>query len=227
MLLAGLDVSLGTHDDAAAASLIGILDTLGSHDIGTRGEVGTLDPLHEGKAVQFGIVDEGHTGINDLSQVVGGNVGGHTHGNTRGSVDQEVGDAGRHHGGLLEGVIEVVGHIHGVLLQVIHHGLAHEREAGLGVTHGGSTVTIHRTEVTLSIDQRAAHVPLLGHSHQGTVHGTVTVGMILTQYLSDDTGTFLIGFVVGVAQFLHSEKDAAVNGLETVADIGQCSGYDD
>ena len=221
VLLAGLDVGLGSHDDAAATRLIGLADTLQTHDVAACGEVGTLDILHQGLVVHRLVVDEGHAGVNHLREVVCGDVGGHTYGDTGGAVDQQVGNLGGHHGGLVERVVEVGGHIHRLLLQVFHHSLTHQRETGLGVTHGCCAVAVHRAEVTLAVHEHVAHVPLLGHTHQSAVDARVAVGVILTQHLTHDTGTLLVRPGVQVAELLHTEEDASVYGFETIADIGQ------
>ena len=224
--VATLDFAFGSHDDAPAAGFIGILYSLYAHDVGTRGEVGTLHPLHQLKAVKRGVVDEGDAGVEHLGEVVGGNVGGHTHGNTRSAVDQQVGYLCGHHGGFLQRIVEVVHHIHRFLVQLVHHGLAHQRKAALGVTHGCSTVTVDRTEVPLAVDQRVAHVPLLSHAYQSAVYRAVAMGVVLTQHLTHDTGALLVRLIVYVIQALHSIQDATMDGFESVAHVGQCTGHD-
>ena len=193
VLIAGLDVGLGSHDDAAATRLIGLTDALQTHDITASREVGTLDILHQGLVVHRLVVDEGHAGVYHLREVVRGDIGGHTHGNAGGTVDQQIGNLGGHHGGLVERVVEVGGHVHRFLLQILHHGLAHQRESGLGVTHCGCAVAVHRAEVTLTVHEHIAHIPLLGHTHQGAINTRVAVGVILTQHLTHDTGALLVG----------------------------------
>ena len=136
VLLAGLNLGLGTHHDTATTSLVSILHTLQSIDIGTCREVGTGDILHQALAVDFRIIDKGAATVNHLTQVMGRHIRSHTYGNTVTTVYQQVGHLGRHHAGLQQGIIEVGVHIHGILLQVVHDVLTHLREAALRVTHG-------------------------------------------------------------------------------------------
>ena len=225
VLFTAFNLGLRAHNHTSAPGLIGILDALHAHDVGAGGEIGALHIGHQVRARKPGIVHKSHTGVYHLSQIVGGNVGGHAHGNTGGSVHEQVGYAGGHHRGLAQGVIKVVGHVHGFLVQVFHHGLAHQAQAGLGVTHGGRAVTVHRTEVSLSVHQRVAHGPLLRHAHQGSVHTAVTVGMIFTQHLTHDTCALLAWPAMQVPQFLHPEENAAVHRLETVSHIRQRTGH--
>ena len=135
--LSGLNLGLGTHHDTATTSLVGVANTLQSVDIGSRGEVRTRDVLHQPVGVNVGVVDIGTAAVNDLAQVVGGHVGGHTYGNTVATIDQQVRYLGRHHAGLYQRVVEVVHHVDGFLLQVVHDVLAHLGEAALCITHGG------------------------------------------------------------------------------------------
>ena len=227
VLVACLDIRLRTHNDTASAGLIGILYSLQAHDVGTCGEVGTLHMLHQSLGIHLWIVHVCHTGVNNLAQVVGGDVGCHTHGNTGSTVDQQVGDTCGHNGWLLQSVVEVVGHVHRLLLQILHHSLAHHAQTRLGVTHCCSTVAVHRTEVTLTVNQCVAHVPLLCHAHQGAIDRAVAMGMILTQHLTHDTCTLLVRFVVCIAQSLHTIEDTAVYGFETVTHIGQGTCHND
>ena len=100
--LAGLDLCLGTHHDAATPSGIGILHALQAIDIGSRGEVGAGDILHQPVHVDVGVVNVGTAAINHLIEVVGRHVGGHTHGNAVAAVHQQVGNLGRHDRRLLQ-----------------------------------------------------------------------------------------------------------------------------
>ena len=221
-----LDLGLGTHDDAALTGLVSLLDALQSIDVGTCGEVRSGDILHQSIGVDVGIVDISAAAINHLAQVVSRDIGSHTHGNTVTAVDQQVGHLGRHHGRLLERIVEVVDHIDGILLDVVHDMLAHLREPALGITHGSGRVTVNTTEVTLSVNKRIAHVPVLSHTHQGAIDRAVAMRMVLTQYLTHDTRTFLVRFITRVAQTQHTIEDTPVHRLESVSDIRKGTGHD-
>ena len=131
-----LYLSLSTQDDASATSLIGILYTLNTIYICTCREVWSLDILHQSVSVNIRIVDIGTAAIDYLAQIVGRNVGSHTYSDTIATIDQEVWNAGRHNGRLLKGVVEVVNHINGILIQIVHDVLTHLAQSALGITHG-------------------------------------------------------------------------------------------
>ena len=133
-----LNLGLGAHHHPALTGLVSFLHAAQTENISARGEVGRRHILHQSLDVNLGIVDISHRGVDDFGQVVSGNVGGHTDGDTARTVDQQVGNARRHHRGLLQGVVEVIHHVDSFLVKVLHHGFARGSQAGLRVTHGGS-----------------------------------------------------------------------------------------
>ena len=225
--LASLDLGLGTHDDATAPGLVSFLDSLQAIDVSSSGEVGCWNMSHQLGTGDSGIVYEGATAVYHLAQIVGGDVGGHTYGNAISAIDQEVGNLGGHDGWFLQGVIEVVDHVDGLFLKVVHRALSHLGEAALGVTHGSWRVAIDRPEVALPVDELVAHVPILPHAHQSPVYGTVAMGMVFAQDLANDTRAFLVRFVARVANARHSVENTAVDGLEAITHVGQRPCHDD
>ena len=225
--VAALNLSLGTHHDTATTCLIGILHTLQTIDISTCREVWTWDVLHQSLSVDIGVVDIGAAAVDHLSEVVCRHVGGHTYGDTVTTIDEQVGHLRRHDCRLLQRVVEVVHHIDGLFVEVVHDVLTHLREAALSVTHGGGRVAIDGAEVTLTVDERVAHVPVLGHTHEGTIYGRVAVWVVLTEYFTYHARTFLIRLCRYVVDVHHTVEDTAVYGFESVADIGKGTSYDD
>ena len=100
-----LDLGLGPHLHAAAAGAVGLHDPGPAHDEAARREVGTLHELHQVVGRGVGVVDEVDGGVDDLAQVVGRDVGGHADGDALAAVDQQVGEAGGQHDGLLGGAV--------------------------------------------------------------------------------------------------------------------------
>ena len=222
-----LNLSLSTDYHTALTRLNGLPDTLVAIDNGTCGEVGTLHILTHLAGLHIGVVDVGTDGVAALREVVGSHVGGHTHSDTIRAVDHQQGDTSGEHGGLQLGIVEVVGEVHGILLDVGHHLVGDFPHAGLGVTHSCGRVAIHRAEVTLTIHQRVAQAPRLRHAAHSVVDGTIAVGVELTHHITHDTGA-LTGRLVGVKTQLvaHAIEDAAMNGFHTVPCIGQSSRND-
>ena len=222
------DIGLGAHHNAAAARKHRLADTLVAVDDTSRREVGALDILQHLLARDFGIVDIGATGVYDLAQVVRGHVGGHADGDTARAVDDQQRNLGGKHRGFGNRIVEVERPVHGLLVDVGHHLVGDLLHAGLGVTHGRRRVAVHRTEVTLTVDQRITHRPVLSQTHHGVVDRRIAVGVELTEHVADDTGR-LTGGLIGVEVELrtHIVEDAAVYGLHAVAHIGKRARHDD
>ena len=149
-------------------------------------EIGPTDELHELFDGGVRIVYGEHYGVAHLPEVVGRHLGGHTDGDTVGTVHEEVGELRREYGGLLQGAVEVVHEVDGVLVQIQEEVGRHLRQTGLGVTHGGRGVPVHGTEVTLSVHERIPQGEGLPHTDHGLVCGGISVGMVLSEDLSDD-----------------------------------------
>ena len=97
---------VGADDAAALAGTVGAFQVAAGIDCRSGRKIGALDDLHQfidrGVAVFHDlVVDDLDQGIDDLSQVVGRDGGRHTDGDAAGSVDQQVGEAGRKDQGLL------------------------------------------------------------------------------------------------------------------------------
>ena len=219
-----LDFRLGADDHAAAAGFIGFLDAGNAHHDAAGREIRALDVLHELFRGDFRIVDVGADGVAALAQVVGSHVGGHTYGNTRCAVQEQQRGLGGQDGGFFQGVVEVEGHVHGVLVHVSEDVLRHLLELGLRVTHGSGRVTVHRAKVTLALHHGIALVPFLAQAHHGVIYAGVSVGVELTHHLTHDTGALLGLAAIAEAHIVHAEQDAALDRLEAVTGIREGTG---
>ena len=108
-----------------------------------------------------------------------------------------------------------------VLVDILQQHLRSLIEARFGVSHCRGRIAIHRAEIPLPVDQRQAQRPGLRHPHQRVVNRLVAVRMVFTHDVSDDPGGFFIGLIGRIPAFAHSVENAAVDGLEAVAHIGQ------
>ncbi len=162
-----------------------------------------------------------------LAEVVRRDVGRHTHRDAGGAVDDQVGEASREDGGLLQPVVEVGDEIDGVLVDVLQHRHRDPRQPGLGVAIGGGPVAIDRAEVPLPIDQRIAQREVLYHPHQRVVHRDIAVRVVFAEHVSDDGRALLVGTPRQESQLVHRIEDAPVHRLQAIAHIGQRALHDD
>src|SRR5215208_3740693 len=90
-----LDRGLRPNDDAAAATLVSLLDALPAADVAAGREVRTFDDAHQIDRGCFAVVDQMNARVDDFAQIVRRDVRRHTDGDAAASVDQEVGKFAR------------------------------------------------------------------------------------------------------------------------------------
>ena len=217
----------GADHQAATAGGIGGPDAAAAHDDPLSGEVGALHVLHQVGQGTLRVVQHTDGGIDDLPQVVGGDVGGHAHGDAGRAVYQQVGEAGGQHPGLLAALVKVGVPVHRVLFDVPEHLVGDLAQPGLGVTIGGRGVAIHGAEVAVAVHQHVAHGEVLGQTDQGVVHRRVAVGVIPAQHVAHAGGRLLKGLVRGQVVLVHGVKNAPVDGLQAVPHVRQGPAHDD
>jgi hypothetical protein len=121
---------------------------------------------------------------------------------------------------------EVRHRLHRLLVEIGEEFGGDLREAHLGIPHRGGGVAVHRSEVSLSVDQGVAKGELLDHPHEGVVDRRVAVGVVLPDHVPHDAGRFLVRLSVLVAQFVHRVEDAALDRFEPVPHVGDRASHD-
>ena len=76
----------------------------------------------------------------------------------------------------------------------------------------------------MTVHEYGTHVPGLSHVNKGTVDGGVTVRVIFTHCVTDNTRALLVRLVGSVVHFIHREENSPLYGFQTVADVrkGTC-----
>ena len=95
------------------------------------------------------------------------------------------------------------------------------------VTHGGRTIPVKGTEISLTINQGISHGEALGHSDDRIVCRGISMGMVFTNDITHDPRGFHIRAIVGVIQNIHGKQHAAVNGFQPITNIRQRPANDD
>ena len=78
-----------------------------------------------------------------------------------------------------------------------------------------------RSEVTLPVHEHVPQREWLGHAYDRVIHSRIAMRMVFTDYVTNHAGRFLVGLVEVIAQLTHGVQDTAMDGLETIPDIGQ------
>ncbi|GCM19095.1 hypothetical protein ExPCM16_00538 [Escherichia coli] len=73
------------------------------------------------------------------------------------------------------------------------------RQTDFRITHCRRRVAVDGTEVTLTVYQHVTQREWLRHTDDRVINRRVTMGMVFTDYVTNDTGRFFIGFVPVIA----------------------------
>ena len=214
-----LDLAYGSYEDFALTGEISFPCGLLSEDHCSCREVRSLDYIDKLVDVAVRLVDELDTCVDSLAEVVRRDRCRHTYGDTVRAVDQEVRYSGWEYYRLLLLAVVVVHEIDGVLLDVSDHLQRERRHPCFGVSRSSSPIAIDRAKVAVAVDKRIPRGEVLRHFDHGFVDGTVSVRMVLTHYLTDDTRRFLVRLVRCDAEGVHAVQDPPVYRLESVSDI--------
>ena len=217
---------LRAHDDGAAPGPVGGIGPGAPHDDPAGREIRRRDVLHQLVDRDRRVVEIGAAGVDDFAEIVRRDVGRHADGDAAAAIDEEVRKAGRQDLRLLLGVVVIGLELDRVLVEIVEQGVGDAGEPRLGVPVGRRRVAVHRAEIALAVDQRQAHREILRHPHHRVVDRQLAVRVVFADHVADDARRFAVAAVPLVAVDLHRIEDAAVHGLQPVADIGQRARHD-
>ena len=187
------------------------------------GEIGTFDVFHQVVHRALGVIHTVDGSVNYLTQVVRRNIGCHTNRNTHRAVYQQIGETGREYRRLLQTVIEVGHHRNDVLIKIAHHFIGNLIKTRFGITVCSCAVTVNRTKVSVSLNQRIAHREVLRHTNHCAVNSRVTVRVIATEYVTNGGCRLAEGLGMYQTILVHCIKNTASTGLHAVAHVGECA----
>ena len=154
------------------------------------------------------------------------NIGCHTYRNTGSSVYQKIWITGWQNNRLSLCLIEVWLEINCIFVDICQHFHGNLAQTCLCVSHGCCPVTIYRTKVSMSVYQRISGRPFLCHIYKCTINRTVTMWVIFTHCITDNTRTFTMWLVRTIIQLYHGIQYTTLNRFQTISYIRQCSGSD-
>ena len=210
---AGLDDMARAHHHRAAPGVIGVACAALAEDQRRGREIWPWNDLHQLVCGDCGIVHRRETGVDHLAQIVWRDVGGHADGDAARAIDQEIGEARREHRRLTAAAVIVIDEVDGILVEIIEQRVRHAGQTRFGIAHRGWRIGVHATEVALTVDQRQAHRPILGHTRQRIIDRAVAMRVIVTHHVADDLGRFTIGPPGDHPAFLGCKQYAAMDRL--------------
>ena len=119
-------------------------------------------------------------------------------------------------------IVEVGVKIHRILIDFAEHFESHFAHTRFGIPVSRRGVAVHRTEVSVSVYERHIYGEVLREPYERVVYGTVAVGVIFTENVTDDGRALFIRFIGSKTEFVHRVKYTSVNGFKTVAHVGDC-----
>ena len=216
-----LDRGIGAHHEAAAAGAVGFENSRAAvNDAGGR-EVGALHELQNLGELRVGIVHQRDGGVDDLGEIVRRNLCSHADGDSVGAIDQKIGNARGKNVGLDFAAVVVGMEVDSFFVEIFEQRGGNLEQLGLGVTIGGGRISVDGAEVALTKDQRVAHAPGLREADESVIHGEVAVRMVLAHDFADDAGAFARSAIRLQPHLLHRVENAAMDGFQSVADVGQ------
>ena len=148
------------------------------------------------------MIGEVYERVADLYGIVRRDVRRHADSNAGRAVHQQVGKSGRKHFRLVQAAVEVFGEVNGVLVYV-----------------GG--VVVNRAKVALTVHERHTEREGLRHANERVVNRALAVWVPLAQNLTDQARALLMRGVGTHGKVLHGVEDSTLDGLESVAYVGQ------
>ena len=216
-----LKVHLGTHHHATTAGAITFLDAVDAVDDAGGGEIRRWHDFHQIVHAGFWVVQQVQACIHHFIQIVRRNVRGHAHGNTGRAVHQQIGQAGWKRQRFAFGAVIVGAEIHGFLVDITQHFVGNLGQTNFRVTHGRCAVAVDRAKVTLAIHQHVTQREVLRHTHDRVVHRTVTVWVVFTDHITNDTRRLLVRAVPVVVEFVHGIQHTSMHRLQAIARVGE------
>ena len=196
------------------------------HDAPGR-EIGAFYICHQVPVSQVRIFQKRDLRVDHFREIVGRRVGSHTNRDSLRTVDKEIGDLDREHFRLFLVFIKVGDKVHHVLVQVREKRLLGDLfKPGFCISHRCGAVPFDVAEVAVSVDQRQFFFEILRHDDQSVVDRAVSVRVIFTHCIADDTRALSKGLVRADPELVHIIERAPLNRFESVSDVGKRSRHD-
>ena len=151
-------------------------------------------------------------------------VSSHTNRNTGSTVYKQIRITAGQNLGFFLRIVKVGSKINGIFIDICQKLHGNFAQPCLRITHGRRSVAVHGTEISVSVHKRISGRPFLRHINKCSIDGTVTVGVIFTHRITDDTGTLSVRLVRAVIQLDHGIENPALYRLQTVSYIRKRTG---
>ena len=225
-VLVFFDIRLCANHDSSLTRGISLKDAVRAVDSRVGRKIGALEVFHKLGNSGLGVVHTVDGSVDNLTEIVRGNIGRHTYGDTHSSVYEQVREARGKHLRLTAAVVEVGNEVNDLFLKIRHKLVCYLRHSRLGVTVSSRAVAVNRAEVSVTLYERIAVGKVLRHTNHSSVNGRVSVRMVAAENITDRSRRLTEGSVVGQVVLVHSVHYSSLTGLHTVANVGKRTGSD-
>ena len=216
-----LNLTLAPRHNGATPIVISAANARASQNNPARWKVRTRNNLVQRINAHIRVMNERNTAIDHFGQIVRWNIRGHPHSNPARPIHQQIRNlSGQNTRFALMSIIVVL-EIDSLFVDVSQQVMRNLAHTNFGITHRGGRVPVHRTKVTLTIEQWQSQGKVLRHTHQRVIDSLVTVRVIFTHHITDDTRRFTVGLVPLISAFVHRIENTAVNRFQPIPRIRQ------
>ena len=152
------------------------------------------------------------------------NICSHTNRNTRSSVYKKVWITGRKYYRLTLSLIKVRLEVYGIFIDIRKHFHGNLAQTCLCISHRSRAVTIHRTKVSVTVYQWISRRPVLCHIYKSSIDRAVSMRVIFTHGITNDTGTFTMRLIRTVVQLYHGIQYPSLYRFQTISDVRKGTG---
>ena len=147
------------------------------------------------------------------------NISSHTYGDTSSTVYQKVWISRRKNGWFFFCFVKVWNKIHSIFADILYHHHGNFAKSCFCVTHRSCAVTVHRTEVSVTVYEWTTEGPWLSHVYKCSINRAVTMWVIFTHGVTNDTRTLTMWLIWSIVQFNHRVKYSTLNWFQTISYI--------
>ena len=202
-----------TKRNLSFSSFVGTFESITKQKFSASREVRPFDDFHHFVKSYVWIVNISNNPINNFSKIVWRNVCCDTYGNTRSTIYQKVWKSWRQNWRLHQSVIKVEPPTNSIFFQISQKFHCEWGHSCFSVAHSSGTVTIDRTKVSVTINKWCTKYKILWHTHHCIINRRVTMWVIFTHTIADNSRRFSVWFVWCKPKFKHRIQDSSLNRL--------------
>ena len=189
------DFSARTKDNWSLPCFVSPVNTGLAHNQRSCWKIWTRQDFHDVTSRCFWIIHDQLNCINRLTKIMRWNIGCHPNCNPCCSIYKQVGKASRKNYRLSLASIIVISIVNSIFVNITKHLKSDLAHTCFCITLGSGPISVHRTEVSMTVYQHVAIAPPLSHPHHRFINRGVTMRVVFTHDIPCDTSWFLVRLI--------------------------------